>query len=107
MYNQHINMCHYNTSTREESYNFSELKFCFCNIGGLKGKLEDDMFQSEIKQNGIVLLSETHVGHNLKIIPEGFHCFQVCISVCNGRLMVHSNGSLLFYYFYGGLAVFI
>ena len=88
-------MCHFETSTREESYNFSELKFCFWNIGGLKDKLEDDMFLSEIKQNDIVLLAETHVGHNQKIILEGFHCFQVCRPVSgNGR-------------FYGGLAVLI
>ena len=68
---------------------------CFWNIGGLKDKLEDELFLTEIKGNDIILLAETHIGHNQKISLEGYFCYQVCRPVSgNGR-------------FYGGLAVLI
>ena len=92
------NTCQFNAApTRENHHSFTELKFCFWNIGGLKNKLEDNLFLSEIEENDIVLLAETHIGYNqkIKITLEDSHCFQVCRPASgNGR-------------FYGGLAVLI
>ena len=34
----------------------SELRFCFWNVGGLRDKLEDDIFMSDVKQYDIILL---------------------------------------------------
>ena len=48
-------MCRLNTTSTTDTINFSELKFCFWNIGGLKDKLEDELFLTEIKGNDIIL----------------------------------------------------
>ena len=73
--------------------NHTELRFCFWNVGGLRAKLEDDLFLSEVKQYDIILVAETHIGYDKKISVEGFHYFPVCrAKSANGR-------------YYGGLAI--
>lgn len=73
--------------------NHTELRLCFWNVGGLGDKLEDDLFLSEVKQNDIILLAETHIGYDKKVSVEEYHYFPVCRpKSANGR-------------YYGGLAI--
>ena len=78
--------------------NYSSLKLCFWNVGGLisktHDKTKDDLFLSQIKKFEVVFLAETHLGKDSDINIEDYHVH----TICRSRSRHNSR-------YFGGLAI--